>query len=414
MSDSGIKTVRDSKQNSKFVMRLIEAFWAIFLNIFHKISFVSNQETLDSDLIVPVPPDRISELPDEIIYLILRKLRPHRLAARTSILSGRWLELWNSYPVVEFDFRQTTKFRSFAKATSKRLNKTAPLLLESFTVSLDDPDNLGQGLDELMLSAYGDGSPLRVVVKFRNNYRNEYFDNRNFWKKKIDSDPLVEGRMLLNCSRTKFLYLSGCDLSQAHNFRICLDNLQELSLDHVQVSKESFFPSCLANVPRLKKLSLSWINKSYEKLNLDISAAPLLQTLCFNGCNWFNLLSVAPSVKFLEIAQSCTLRPSDIEDVISKLPSLVSLRVDMAVVLLIIGDERLRISAHKLRELTVTQLSSRLQVEIDAPNLVTLIINSSEIPTNYRFVNVPYACRCVVNCRDVSLDHLDKLRASIP
>ncbi|CAN0841773.1 hypothetical protein LINGRAHAP2_LOCUS3411 [Linum grandiflorum] len=379
--------MRDSKQNFKILTGLIKALWAIFLNIFRKISSVWNQETSDSDLVVPDPPDRISELPDEIIYLILRKLRPHRLAARTSILSRRWLKLWNSYPVVEFDCKQTTKFCSFATATSKRLNKTAPLLLESFSVSLDHPDNLGQGLDELMSSAYGDGSPLRVVVQFR---------DKNIPSSERPS-PLVEGRMLLNCSRTKFLYLRGCDLSQVHNLRICLDNLQELCLIGVRVSEGSFFTNCLANAPRLKKLSLYWI-EGINFLKLDISGLPLLQTLCFHSLDHINLLNVAPSVKFLEIATRCQLRRSEIEDLISKLPSLVSLRVNISLAFGIFGDDRLSISAHKLRKLTVTQFSPRVQVEIDAPNLVTLTIDTHQIPTNYNFVNVPYACRCVVIC----------------
>ncbi|CAN0841785.1 F-box/FBD/LRR-repeat protein At3g52680, partial [Linum grandiflorum] len=354
MSDSGIKRTRDSKQNFKIVM--------------------------------PGPPDRISELPDEIIYLILRKLQPHRLAARTSILSRRWLKLWNSYPVVEFDSKQRTNFRSFAAATSKRLNRTVPLLLESFTVSLEHPDNRSQGLYELLSSAYRDRSPLRVVAML--------------WVR-----PFVEAGMLLNCSRTKSLHLEGCNLSQADNFRICLENLQELTLDHVRVNKESFFSSCLANAPRLEKLSLSWINDTLDKLSLDISAAPLLQTLCFDGLNCFNLLRVAPSVKFLEIAPSFGLGCSEIEDLISKLPSLVSLRFNMKFIFHNFGDDMLRISAHNLRELTVTHCSTPLQVEIDAPNLVTLTIDIIGLPINYRFVNVPYACRCVVICNmtDVSI-----------
>ncbi|CAN0841783.1 hypothetical protein LINGRAHAP2_LOCUS3414 [Linum grandiflorum] len=343
-------------------------------------------------VVMPAPPDRISELPDEIIYLILQKLQPNWLTARTSILSRRWLKLWNSYPVVEFDCEQTTKFGSFATATSKRLNKTAPLLLESFTVSLDNPDNLGQGLYDLLSSAYGDGSPLRVDVQFRDKNK----------RTSARPSPLVEGRMLLNCSRTEFLYLRGCDLSQVHNLRIRLDNLQELCLFDVQVSEESFLSNCLANAPRLKKLSLYWIN-GIGFLSLDISRLPLLQTLCLSSVARFNLLNVSPSVKFLEIAPSCATCGSEITDLISKLPSLVSLRVDNRFGFGIFGNNWLSISAHKLRELTVTEISTRAQVVIDAPNLVTLTIDIPEIPTNYNFVNVPYACRCVVNCTVTSV-----------
>ncbi|CAN1123894.1 hypothetical protein LINPERHAP2_LOCUS2091 [Linum perenne] len=49
--------------------------------------------------------DLISELPDEILHSILRRLSSSREAAMTTVLSRRWRSPWQSYPFVEFDFR---------------------------------------------------------------------------------------------------------------------------------------------------------------------------------------------------------------------------------------------------------------------------------------------------------------------
>ncbi|CAN0877117.1 hypothetical protein LINGRAHAP2_LOCUS11697 [Linum grandiflorum] len=325
--------------------------------------------------------DRISELPDEIINLIVRSLPSHEEVARTSILSRRWLKLWlsNSYPVVEFHGR---RFQRFAAATFKRL-QAVPLLLDSFTISLHRSTNVGRELYQLLLSAsigadeYGDRSPLKVVLI------NDYWI-RDF----------LEGGMLLTCGRTKFLHLECFDLSGLHDFKTCLDNLQELCLEHVSVSQQSF-PSCLANARRLEKLSLksifgiktldvsasnfpSLIYLSLEQLQrLQLSSAPLLQTFCFRGDSGSLRVVSAPNVTSFELAPNAKLRRRELDELISKFPSL------------------------SLLELTLKQQERRIkfEYEIDAPNLVTLFIRSNELPINVDILNVSSStCQCVVDC----------------
>ncbi|CAN1264785.1 F-box/FBD/LRR-repeat protein At2g04230 [Linum perenne] len=47
--------------------------------------------------------DLISDLPDEILHSVLRRIPYFKEAAQTSALSSRWRNLWSSYPVVELD-----------------------------------------------------------------------------------------------------------------------------------------------------------------------------------------------------------------------------------------------------------------------------------------------------------------------
>ncbi|CAN1772776.1 F-box/LRR-repeat protein 25 [Linum perenne] len=354
----------------------------------------------------PAAVDRISELPEEIIHLILSSLNSHKSAARTSILSTRWLHLWRTYPVVEFNGRRIkeflSKFQSFTAATSKRL-LSEPLLLDSFTIQLGDQLSTMVRRQLQSLKSGSSGSPLKVVIR---NY--------------FSFSASLDRELFFNCGRTKIIDLRGCDLSGLQ--RTCLDNLQELSLDRVQVVEKSFH-RCLANAPRLEKLSLVLIGGIHK---LDISAsnfpslkylsfhgdylqqlqltsAPLLETFHFRGhCKCLNVVS-APNVKFIELRQEDSLeREGEIEELISKFPSLQSLHFDM-----VVPKEKLRISAHTLRKLTIRKsFLEMMAFEIDAPSLVTLTINSMVDLSSMKFgpkinstvINVSPSCRCVFAC----------------
>ncbi|CAN0877171.1 hypothetical protein LINGRAHAP2_LOCUS11734 [Linum grandiflorum] len=295
------------------------------------------------------------------------------------------------------------RLKSFAAATSKRL-LALPLSLESFTITVKCED-LGQEFYQLLSSASigvndsGSRSPRKVVVK-------------------IDSDVFAlfeRGEILLKCGRTEFLHLKGLDLSRFDHFKTCLYNLQQLCLEHVQVSQQTF-PSCLANAPRLEKLSLVYIEgidsldisaSNFPSLKaltfldqiihsnaLKLSSAPLLQNLCFEGnCELLEVVS-APCVKSLELSLvNGELSRIILENLISKFPSLESLYFNT---FYISGDNKLRISSGTLRELTLVS-PLKLEFEIDAPNLVTLTIKTSglNININSTVVSVAPSCRCV-------------------
>ncbi|CAN1852418.1 Putative F-box/LRR-repeat protein At5g02930 [Linum perenne] len=360
--------------------------------------------------------DRISELPDEIIHLILGSLHPHELAARTSILSRRWLHLWRSYPEVEVDvdyYRKRINLKKLADATSKRF-RGIPLLLDSFIIRLWNTPHSREDLHQLLSSVSvlptddcgGGGSnnnrsPLKVVVKYMG---------------------FVDGGMYFNCSRTKFLHLRGCGLSGLHNLKICLDNLQELDLQEVRVSEQSF-PSCLAKAPRLEKLILIWIKgirsleisasnfPSLKSLfvagqpseglqHVQLTSVPLLETLHVqdNKCKLVTVDSPvsAPFLKSVLLSLPCGER-SQLDELISKLSSLESLYLNMGYIRDSTGGIRI---SHMLRKLTITQWYSdmKIEIEIDAPNLVFLFIRTTGLPVNMNVVNVASNCRSVVHC----------------
>ncbi|CAN1180387.1 hypothetical protein LINPERHAP2_LOCUS34749 [Linum perenne] len=495
--------------------------------------------------------DRISELPEAIIHDILERLESHESAARTSILSKRWLRLWSTFPVVKFkryyeSEEIQSKFQSFAAATSKRrLAAVPPLLLDSFTIKLilePEWEQLRQCLLQLLSSVPGGrSSPIKFVVRIilyrinssvlapieggmlLNFSRTKFLDLRGFDLSGLHSSELnnlqelnledvlvcrqsfpsllgntprlkilrmeqiseidhtldisasnfpsspllldsftinlqpednlrqvlyqllssvsigvddggrsspikvvvnsnedisasLEGGMLLTCGRTKFLDLKGFDLSRLHRYETCLDNLQELSLEHIRVSKQSF-PSCLANAPRLEKLKLkgiqgidsldisasnfpSLVSLKFEgyasDLYLQLSSDTLLQTLNFLGrCEFLKLVS-APSVKTVIFSPVGELSRSELEKLISKFPSLESLSINGSYSS---KSSKLRVSSHTLRELSFAQSISTMELEIDTPNLTTLTIyTNSELKINSTVVNVHPSCRFVFDC----------------
>ncbi|CAN1792609.1 hypothetical protein LINPERHAP1_LOCUS19741 [Linum perenne] len=360
--------------------------------------------------------DRISELPDEIIHQILKglearsgsrrlDLQSYKLAARTSILSRRWLHLWRSYPVVDFndDDHKQKDLQRFAVSTSKRLlhNRQSPLLLDSFSIRLFRMDNrkvIHQLLSSASILSPADASsrsPLKVVLKTFC-----FFDP-------IDSD-LFERDTFLNFGRTKFLHLECFDLTRFLSFKTSLCNLQELDLSYVRVSEQSFL-SFLSNARRLEKLSLksirgissldinasdfpSLISLSFDDIykgqqQLQISSAPLLQSLSFR-CYGKSLTVVSsssvPNLKKLELKLEGDISRRKVEDLISKFPALESLELDVA----------------SIRNSTGTDVLLKIdQFEINAPNLENLSIQTDSPQTNLNVVNVSSTCKCVVHCR---------------
>lgn len=64
--------------------------------------------------------DYISDLPEHVLHHVLSYLHA-KDAARTSILSTRWSEVWNSYQKVAFDLRHLHKMKSDSKKNYKNV-----------------------------------------------------------------------------------------------------------------------------------------------------------------------------------------------------------------------------------------------------------------------------------------------------
>ncbi|CAN0877115.1 hypothetical protein LINGRAHAP2_LOCUS11695, partial [Linum grandiflorum] len=175
--------------------------------------------------------------------------------------------------------------------------------------------------------------------------------------------------------------------------------LEKLSLryiygiDRLDISASDF--------PSLKSLSLQ--ADEGELRELQLSSAPLLRTFRFVGNTKLLTVVSAPNVTSVElVAISPELTRTEFHELISKFPSLESLDFDAQY---ISSDyyrhhDKLSISAHTLRTLTLTQDQRKFEFEIDAPNLVTLFIITDELPININYIvhETSSTCLGVVNC----------------
>ncbi|CAN1746417.1 Putative F-box/FBD/LRR-repeat protein At3g49030 [Linum perenne] len=112
--------------------------------------------------------DRISELPDEIIHDILERLRSPKIAAPSTSLSRRWVHIWRSYPVLEFDYQQhpseyyhsSEKLQSFVASVSRKLSSSQHNHIKAVRVSSECNDFMGAVLNLIV-----NREPEEIVVK---------------------------------------------------------------------------------------------------------------------------------------------------------------------------------------------------------------------------------------------------------
>ncbi|CAN1264796.1 hypothetical protein LINPERPRIM_LOCUS12050 [Linum perenne] len=117
--------------------------------------------------------DLISDLPDEILHSIIRRLAfsedGEQTAQQTIALSSRWRNLWRSYPVVQLNPKTTYStrfddfdlsrhfysigsefFQKFHDATMKKFNQDKLLRMEALKLSINiDEDDLVVRLSNL-------------------------------------------------------------------------------------------------------------------------------------------------------------------------------------------------------------------------------------------------------------------------
>ncbi|CAN1158680.1 hypothetical protein LINPERHAP2_LOCUS22274 [Linum perenne] len=107
--------------------------------------------------------DLISELPEEIIHQVLRRIASPAKAARTTALSRRWRSVWSCYPVLKFrhsDLPRPTvdkrleNFKKFVEASIERVSQHSQMRIETLDISLvGKPADYSSLVKQLLKSA---------------------------------------------------------------------------------------------------------------------------------------------------------------------------------------------------------------------------------------------------------------------
>ncbi|CAN1264798.1 Putative F-box/FBD/LRR-repeat protein At5g44950 [Linum perenne] len=90
--------------------------------------------------------DLISELPDEILHSIIRRIACSKAAEQTIALSSRWRNLWRSYPVVQLNPKTTHDFYSIGSEVFQKFHDATMKRWKSWNLEFK-----GRKLEEFIL-----------------------------------------------------------------------------------------------------------------------------------------------------------------------------------------------------------------------------------------------------------------------
>ncbi|CAN1158794.1 F-box/FBD/LRR-repeat protein At5g53840 [Linum perenne] len=239
--------------------------------------------------------DLISDLPDEILHSVLRRIPYFKEAAQTSALSSRWRNLWSSYPVVELDsatspyytshsaspfyplcrFYSTTSegFYSFHNATMTKFSRDKLLRIETLKLSVCTyfPFPRSPAIEQL-LDLASERKAENIEIK-------------------VDSDLfLCLPFGLLSNSSAKIIRLQRIGFLRDNSILISLNSLCSLHLSTVNFDDELLFANLIASSPLLETLELEHVYAPMSKLRL--SNVSSLKVLMISSCHWVKEIEI--------------------------------------------------------------------------------------------------------------------------
>ncbi|KAL7114102.1 hypothetical protein ACP275_04G099000 [Erythranthe tilingii] len=378
--------------------------------------------------------DRISELPEPIIHLILSFLRCTKDVVRTSILSKKWKSMFDSY--LTFDFDERWFKAPLGKGKHNRI-KARELQKRDFRNYVDK--SLSTRLD-----------PFPCIDKFR-LYVNCTVDtktaNIDRWissavdkhVKELDFQVNPKGKQYIlpeNVLRSRSITsmkLLGCLL-------ICVDpiklsNLRQLSLKDVRLVNEELIKKFEEGCPLIEDLRLVFCRGLSR---LTITSLPKLRRVEVHECPKITCIRIAAQnlesfwyhakthqhcsidLKGSENLKNLTLKDWNLtdaafQDCLLKCPLLEKLVLHECTSL-----EKLTILSGKLRSLTLTQCLKLVEVNIDAPKLYSFQYSGHTMP--FSSMNVSGLCEakfsfdpimkmseCIVDCQKL-FGNFDRLQ----
>ncbi|CAN7115145.1 unnamed protein product [Brassica rapa subsp. narinosa] len=246
-------------------------------------------------------PDRISQLPDDLLLRIL-SLVPVRTAMSTSLLSKRWKPVWKMMPMLVYDetcpYIGSLGFDLFC-GVSLPLHealKTLNLKLGKYSDSIDTLlfPNIGSNLLDMTINLnyyYGYYTP----IKFPNNL--------NVFKTLFVLK--LQGKIVLDVVDSpvcfpslKILHLTCVDFQCEESFTRLLSScpvLEDLFLQRLCSGGRFLFNM---SVPSLQRLSITSEPAYYgsDEPRLEISTPCLKYLKIFDRCGYYNFLEDMPKL----------------------------------------------------------------------------------------------------------------------
>ncbi|KAK6153612.1 hypothetical protein DH2020_013251 [Rehmannia glutinosa] len=338
--------------------------------------------------------DRISELPEPIIHQIFAFLQCTKDVVRTSILSKKWKNMFNSYLTFDFDERW---FRARGAVGKHNRIKARELQKKKFKCYVDK--SIATRLD-----------PVPCIDKFRlyvNNADDALRTCMDRWICAAVDKNVKELHIQVN-TQGKFFYLpdavllstsiislkfSGFVLSGFNPIRMCY--LRELSIKESLVVSEYVIKKFETSCPLLEDLRFVCCRGVF---NIVISSLLNLKRVEVHKCGQVSSIQIAApnlesfwyhaeghqeckidlkgsgNLKTLTL-KDCKMTDTAFQDCISKCPLLEKLVLHKCANL-----ERLTILSEKLKSLSLIQCVKLQEVNIDAPNLYSFQYSGHRMP----------------------------------
>ncbi|CAL1393573.1 unnamed protein product [Linum trigynum] len=327
--------------------------------------------------------DRISDLPDDVLHLILRRMNSPTQAGKTMALSRRWRSLWRSYPVLEFDEADchsrrgwkicpaaavaTDYLHKFTAASIERFSGNQ-LPIEAFKVSLAREDVRIKRRRAVILEQ------LLSLALERERKPGEITMDITGYRLPCRKGILTSGLKILRLTGIKFGSDWRCDDLPP------LNSLRLLRLKYVKFNHENLLANLIARAPFLETLEYRGSAAGSTKLQV-ISKLPTnlnsLRFLCLenvaienNDQLFTNLISSSPLLETLELREISKLRKLR---VISRLNNLKTIKIGYP-----LDAERIEIDAPGLETLHLQPLYHEvMEIKVTAPELRHLELGGS-------------------------------------
>ncbi|KAJ4786193.1 FBD-associated F-box protein [Rhynchospora pubera] len=194
-------------------------------------------------------PDRLSALPDVLLYKILSSLDP-REVAQTCILSKRWRNLWTSVPCLHFEISDRTT--TFSKESCRRFKK----MVNAYILSYDE----AACLHSFHLSCRGrrylhkgiaDAAPMWIEQAMKHKPNKVQLNFSHYERLRLPDS-------LYLCSSLEELYIIfhfGVNTIPFEPDEVCLPKLKRLQLRCTSISPDAMKKICYG-CPMLESLSL--------------------------------------------------------------------------------------------------------------------------------------------------------------
>ncbi|EYU18113.1 hypothetical protein MIMGU_mgv1a024785mg, partial [Erythranthe guttata] len=237
--------------------------------------------------------DRISRLPDDILVDILSLLRPDK-AARTSVLSSRWINLWKHTPSLHFNGSLKFEQRKCVKMVNSVIQSHKSPTLKKFRITfpLDRPDSTNLLTRWLEFAFFRQRHfPEVYNIAPRSSTLSEFKSLKSLSFKGVNVSGRAIEFLLRNCPRLEQLIVSHSQ-DKTSKIEVCGSSLV---LKHLKIAYCSALESLKISAPSLTSLGLT----SLEGVLLE--NVPMLVDVSVN-CDYYSPISIK---KLFSVTSRC-------------------------------------------------------------------------------------------------------------